>query len=64
MGVCGFDVINLSVVAYTQGPLSMLKRAVEERRRIKVWTRSFRYVRGICTGYVVMFDKHFNLVSN
>jgi len=48
---------------YEEGPLATLRRCVEERLKIKVWTRNYRYVRGICVGYVVAFDKHWNLVG-
>ena len=44
------------------GPMSILYRSVEGRLKVKVWTRSYRHVRGICTGYIVAFDKHWNLV--
>jgi len=47
---------------YRQGALAVLRRCVEERQKIKVWTRNYRYVRGICVGYLVAFDKHWNLV--
>ncbi|XP_015916942.2 U7 snRNA-associated Sm-like protein LSm11 [Parasteatoda tepidariorum] len=42
-------------------PLGALTKCLENRK-IKVWTRNFEKVRGICTGYVVAFDKHWNLV--
>jgi len=47
---------------YREGPLGVLCRCVNERLKIKVWTRNYRYVRGICVGYLVAFDKHWNLV--
>jgi len=47
---------------YQQGALAVLSRCVKERSKVKVWTRNYRYVRGICTGYLVAFDKHWNLV--
>ena len=48
---------------FEHGPLSILKRSVREKLKVRVWTRSVRNIRGICTGYVVAFDKHMNLVS-
>jgi len=47
---------------YREGALGVLCRCVNERLKIKVWTRNYRYVRGICVGYLVAFDKHWNLV--
>jgi len=47
---------------YREGALAVLSRCVKERVRIKVWTRNYGYVRGICVGYLVAFDKHWNLV--
>jgi len=47
---------------YLEGPLAVLRHCVCERLKIKVWTRNYRYVRGICVGYLVAFDKHWNLV--
>ncbi|XP_014665639.1 PREDICTED: serine/arginine repetitive matrix protein 2-like [Priapulus caudatus] len=43
------------------GPLGVLNKCVQERIRVKVWTRSYNHIRGICTGYIVAFDKHWNL---
>ena len=43
--------------------MSVLHRAVKEKRRVKVWIRSHRCMRGICKGYLLAFDKHYNLVS-
>ena len=47
---------------YQEGALGVLRRCVEQRLMIRVWTRNYRYVRGICVGYLVAFDKHWNLV--
>ncbi|XP_013391547.1 cylicin-1 [Lingula anatina] len=44
-----------------KGPFSLLRRCVKERKKVKVLTRSFKHVRGICSGYVIAFDTHFNL---
>lgn len=43
------------------GPLSMLRRSVAEQLCVKVWTRSGAYIRGFCQGYIVAYDKHFNM---
>ncbi|XP_036424859.1 U7 snRNA-associated Sm-like protein LSm11 [Colossoma macropomum] len=42
-------------------PLGELNRCVQERIRIKVHIRSFKGLRGVCTGFVVAFDKFWNL---
>ena len=47
----------------TTGPFSLLQRAVNEKLRVKVWTRSYHHIWGICTGFLVAYDKHWNLVS-
>ncbi|KAH7967826.1 hypothetical protein HPB52_002635 [Rhipicephalus sanguineus] len=46
---------------HTQGPLSILFRAVRDRLRVKVWTRSHTRVRSILTGFVHAYDRHLNL---
>ncbi|XP_030225105.1 U7 snRNA-associated Sm-like protein LSm11 [Gadus morhua] len=42
-------------------PLGELYRCVEERIRVKVHIRSFKGLRGLCSGFVVAFDKFWNL---
>ena len=55
---------SLSLAAELKtGPFEVLARSVIENRKIRVYTRSFNHIRGVCTGYVVVYDKHFNLVS-
>ena len=44
-----------------EGPLSVLRRAVKNGIRIRVWTRAHVYIRGICSGFLVAYDKHMNL---
>ncbi|XP_037568950.1 U7 snRNA-associated Sm-like protein LSm11 [Dermacentor silvarum] len=46
---------------HTKGPLSILYRAVRDRLRVKVWTRSHTRVRSILTGFVHAYDRHVNL---
>merc|ERR1711874_590178 len=43
------------------GPMSRMRVWRQERRRIKVWTRGVDRVRGVCTGHMVAFDKHWNM---
>ncbi|XP_069123688.1 U7 snRNA-associated Sm-like protein LSm11 [Argopecten irradians] len=47
--------------AYKKGPLSFLRECVENHHVVKIWTRSACELRGFCTGYLVAFDKYFNL---
>ncbi|XP_019739736.1 U7 snRNA-associated Sm-like protein LSm11 [Hippocampus comes] len=42
-------------------PLGELHRCVEERIRVKVHIRTFKGLRGVCSGFVVAFDKFWNL---
>lgn len=30
--------------------------------KLKVWTRRYKGLRGVCVGYLIAFDKHMNLV--
>jgi hypothetical protein len=56
--------ILLSVLlAHKAGPLSVLRMCVEQHLKVKVWTRNYKHARGICNGYIVAFDKHWNLVN-
>ncbi|XP_035016741.1 U7 snRNA-associated Sm-like protein LSm11 [Hippoglossus stenolepis] len=43
------------------GPLGELYRCVEERVRVKVHIRTFKGLRGVCSGFVVAFDKFWNM---
>ncbi|XP_005108521.1 uncharacterized protein LOC101863932 [Aplysia californica] len=43
------------------GPLSLIKRCVEERLQVRVMTRRAVEVGSICKGYIVAFDKYMNL---
>lgn len=45
-----------------KGPLSLLARAMEERRRVRVRTRHASGVRGEAYAYVKAFDRHLNLI--
>ncbi|KAF1384235.1 hypothetical protein PFLUV_G00116240 [Perca fluviatilis] len=42
-------------------PLGQLYRCVEERIRVKVHIRTFKGLRGVCSGFVVAFDKFWNM---
>ncbi len=43
------------------GPLSVLKRCVDDKTRVRVILRGPVGIRGHCTGYLIAFDKHWNL---
>ncbi len=45
-------------------PLGELYRCVQERIRVKVHIRTFKGLRGMCSGFVVAFDKFWNMVSS
>ncbi|XP_061644012.1 U7 snRNA-associated Sm-like protein LSm11 isoform X2 [Phyllopteryx taeniolatus] len=42
-------------------PLGELHKCVEQRIRVKVHIRTFKGLRGVCSGFVVAFDKFWNL---
>ncbi|XP_041917675.1 U7 snRNA-associated Sm-like protein LSm11 [Alosa sapidissima] len=42
-------------------PLGSLNQCVQEHLRVKVHVRSFKGLRGVCAGFVVAFDKFWNL---
>jgi len=47
---------------FQQGPLALLHRCYKNHQQVRVTTRHDRGIRGIATGTLVAFDKHFNLV--
>jgi len=42
----------------------LLRRAINERRRIEVLTRDCRGIYGILMGWLIVFDKHMNLIMS
>ncbi|KAI2656888.1 U7 snRNA-associated Sm LSm11 [Labeo rohita] len=46
---------------HTGSPLGQLNRCVQEKIRVKVHIRTFKGLRGVCSGFVVAFDKFWNL---
>ncbi|XP_016388003.1 U7 snRNA-associated Sm-like protein LSm11 isoform X2 [Sinocyclocheilus rhinocerous] len=46
---------------HTGSPLGQLNRCVQEEIRVKVHIRTFKGLRGVCSGFVVAFDKFWNL---
>ncbi|GIY52624.1 hypothetical protein CDAR_479701 [Caerostris darwini] len=47
---------------FNHSPLGNLSPLLDDNVRIKVWTRNTKEVRGISTGSIVAFDKHWNLI--
>ncbi|XP_063686235.1 uncharacterized protein LOC134819996 isoform X2 [Bolinopsis microptera] len=45
----------------TSGPLSTLQRALTANVKVTVITRTFKGIRGECTGYLVAYDRFMNL---
>jgi len=45
-----------------QGPMAALGRFAAANDRVEVRTRGIDRVRGVCTGFLVAFDKYWNLV--
>lgn len=45
-----------------EGPFSILHACRASQMRVRVMTRHGRGIRGVCTGVVVAFDKHLNLL--
>lgn len=43
------------------GPMAVLRDCLQQGRKIKVYTRSEHGLRGTVTGYLISFDKHWNL---
>lgn len=46
---------------FATGPMAKLKQWMENRTRVRVWTRGINNIRGVSTGFIVAFDKHWNL---
>lgn len=44
-----------------EGPLASMVRWMRERVRVRVYTRKEKGVRGYVTGFVEVFDKHWNM---
>jgi len=56
-----FRHVLLRMEEFTHGPLATIKKWSEEKVKVKVWTRGINEIRGVLTGFVVAYDKHWNL---
>lgn len=53
-----------SLVSVHEGsPLGELHRCIREGVKVNVHIRTFKGLRGVCTGFLVAFDKFWNMVS-
>lgn len=55
---------RMSEIGKSRGPLSRIATLCYRKQRAKVYIRSAVKVRGQCEGYIVAFDKHWNLVMD
>lgn len=46
----------------SSGPLSLLYSILSNRQRVRVMVRYIDCIRGTLTGYLIAFDKHFNMI--
>lgn len=53
---------SLSVLVHEGSPLGELHRCVRDGVKINVHIRTFKGLRGVCTGFLVAFDKFWNMV--
>ncbi|XP_030621414.1 U7 snRNA-associated Sm-like protein LSm11 [Chanos chanos] len=47
--------------SHAGSPLGQLNRCVQDKIRVKVHIRTFKGLRGVCSGFVVAFDKFWNM---
>jgi small nuclear ribonucleoprotein (snRNP)-like protein len=55
-------VMALAVGEHAKGPMSLLMRLYKENRRVCIMIRNVNSIRGVCTGLLKAFDKHFNVI--
>jgi len=55
---------RMSEIGKSRGPLSRIALFCYTKKRVKVYIRSAVSVRGHCEGYIIAFDKHWNLVMD
>ncbi|XP_022170041.1 small nuclear ribonucleoprotein Sm D-like protein [Myzus persicae] len=56
--------VRMSEIGKSRGPLSRIATFCYLKQRVKVYIRSAVSVRGHCEGYIIAFDKHWNLVMD
>ncbi len=56
--------VYLFLIVHTEGPLSVFKVAMTTKEVINVWIRHSAGLRGVCTGKIRVFDRHWNIVMN
>ncbi|XP_050437595.1 U7 snRNA-associated Sm-like protein LSm11 [Adelges cooleyi] len=54
--------VRMSEINKSQGPLARIANFCYRKQRAKVYTRSAASIRGYCEGFIIAFDKHWNLV--
>lgn len=47
---------------HKEGPMSLIHRLFEKRQRVRVLIRYVNGIRGTLTGYLVAYDKHYNMI--
>ena len=47
---------------HKDGPMSLIHKLFEKRQRVRVLIRYVNGIRGTLTGYLVAYDKHYNLI--
>ncbi|KAG9403837.1 hypothetical protein AC1031_005330 [Aphanomyces cochlioides] len=56
------NVLIIGLDLYETGPLSLLRACLLAKAKVVVVVRRIASIRGTCTGYLMGFDKHMNLV--
>lgn len=63
MRTCIHATLTSSLVSVHEGsPLGELHRCIREGVKVNVHIRTFKGLRGVCTGFLVAFDKFWNMV--
>lgn len=55
---------RMSEIGKSCGPLSRIATFCYTRQLVKVYIRSAASVRGHCEGFIVAYDKHWNLIMD
>ncbi|VVC24180.1 LSM domain, eukaryotic/archaea-type,LSM domain [Cinara cedri] len=55
---------RMKEISHSDGPLSRIATLCHRKQRAKVYIRSAASVRGYCEGYIIAYDKHWNLVMD